>query len=136
MAENETQDIQDFLDELESRVEDIVEDAVTAQVEDAVNCALQDILPEVLGECLSGFEFVLKDGTIVKQKQHMKLFSPDKSKLLLCMGGLKVDGTSLMVQTSISRWEWIATDPSREDAIIALTKVPQAMEDHISVFEL
>lgn len=136
MSENETQDIQDFLDELESRVEDIVEDAVTAQVEDAVNCALQDILPEVLGECLSGFEFVLKDGTIVKQKQHMKLFSPDKSKLLLCMGGLKVDGTSLMVQTSISRWEWIATYPNREDAITALNKVHQAMENQISVFEL
>ena len=129
-------DFEDIIDELTNRVEDIVENAITDQVEDAVICALQDMLPEVLSECFSKFEFTLTDGTIVKPKQHMKLFSPDKSKLLLCFGGLRVDGTSLMVQTRISCWECIATYPSREEAIEALAKVHRAMEDHLSVFEL
>ncbi|MBR6643289.1 MAG: hypothetical protein IKL28_06485 [Lachnospiraceae bacterium] len=136
MAENENFELDDIIDELTNRVEDIVEDAITDQVEDAVICALQDMLPEVLNECFSKFEFILTDGTIVKPKQHMKLFSPDKSKLLLCCGGLRVDGTSLMVQTRISCWEWIATYPSREEAIEALGRVHRAMEDNLSVFEL
>ena len=38
------------------------------QVEDAISCSLQDILPELLRESLSDYEFVLKDGTIVRQK--------------------------------------------------------------------
>lgn len=136
MAENESFELDDIIDELTNRVEDIVEDAITVQVEDAVNCALQDMLPEVLSECFSRFEFMLADGTIVKPKQHMKLLSPDKSKLLLCYGGLRVDGTSLMVQTAIGRWEWIATYSSREEAIETLAKVHRAMEDNLSVFEL
>ena len=121
-------DFEDIIDDMTNRVEDIVEDAVT--------CALQDILPEALSDCFTDFEFILTDGTIVKPKQHMKLFSPDKSKLLLCCGGLRVDGTSLMVQTRISCWESIATYPSREEAIEALVKVHKAMEDNLSVFEL
>lgn len=136
MEENENFELDDIIDELTNRVEDIVEDAVTDQVENAVICALQDMLPEVLNECFSKFEFILTDGTIVKPKQHMKLFSPDKSKLLLCCGGLRVDGTSLMVQTRISCWESIATYPSREEAIEALARVHRAMEDNLSVFEL
>ncbi len=129
-------DIDDIIDELTNRVEDIVEGVIADQVEDAVIGALQDILPEVLSECFTDFEFVLNDGTIVKPKQHMKLFSPDKSKLLLCYWGLRVDGTSLMVQTRISCWESIATYRSREEAIEALVKVKKAMEDNLSVFEL
>ena len=136
MAENEKFELDDIVDELTNRVEDIVEDVIADQVEDAVICALQDILPEVLKECFSEFEFMLADGTVVKPKQHMKLFSPDKSKLLLCYGGLRVDGTSLMVQTRISCWKSIATYPSREEAIEALAKVHRAMEDNLSVFEL
>ena len=41
-----------------------------------------------------------------------------------------------MVQTRISCWEWIATYPSREEAIEALGRVHRAMEDNLSVFEL
>ncbi len=136
MEENKTFDLDDIIDEMTNRVEDIVEDAIADQVEDAVIGALQNILPEVLSECFVDFEFVLNDGTIVKPKQHMKLFSPDKSKLLLCYGGLRVDGTSLMVQTRISCWESIAAYQSRAEAIEALAKVKKAMEDNLSVFEL
>lgn len=124
------------MDELASRIEDAVESAVEDQVADAVINAVQDTLPEVMGECFADFEFVLPNGTIVRPRQYMKLFSPDKTKLLLCYGGLKVDGTTLLVQTRVSSWEAIAVYPSREEAVEALVRVKDAMDAHLEILEL
>ena len=66
----------------------------------------------------------------------MKLLSPDKTKLLLCYGGLRVDGRSLIVQTRISCWETIAVYQSKEDAVEALLKVKKAMDAGAVSFEL
>ena len=124
------------LDELADRIEDAVQNAVEDQVADAVTCALQDVLPETLGESFADFEFVLPNGTIVKPRQHMKVLSPDKSKLLVCYGGLRVDGRTLMVQTRIGSWEGIAVYPSREKAVAALVRVKDAMAAHVELLEL
>ena len=136
MEENKNFDLDSIMDELSSRLEDMIEDALIDQIDSAVTCAVQDAMPEALGESFSDFEFVLKDGTIVRPSQHMKVFSPDKSKLLICYGGLRVDGSSLMIQTRISSWENIAYYQSREEAIEALLKVKNAMESGVSTFEL
>ncbi len=136
MEENKNFDLDSIMDELSSRLEDMIEDALIDQIDSAVTCAVQDAMPEALGESFSDFEFVLKDGIIVRPKQHMKVFSPDKSKLLICYGGLRVDGSSLMIQTRISSWESIAYYQSREEAIEALLKVKNAMESGVSTFEL
>ncbi len=124
------------MDELASRIEDAVESAMEDQITDAVTCALQDVLPEVLGESFADFEFVLPNGTIVRPRQYMKLLSPDKTKLLLCYGGLRVDGETLMVQTRVSSWEAIAVYASREEAVEALVKVKDAMDAHQEMLEL
>ncbi|MBP3568392.1 MAG: hypothetical protein J6K04_04410 [Lachnospiraceae bacterium] len=136
MKENKNFDLDSIMDELSSRLEDMIEDALIDQIDSAVTCAVQDAMPEALRESFSDFEFVLKNGTIVRPKQHMKVFSPDKSKLLICYGGLRVDGSSLMIQTRISSWENIAYYQSREQAIEALLKVKNAMESGVSTFEL
>ena len=136
MEENKNFDLDSIMDELSSRLEDMIEDALIDQIDSAVTCAVQDAMLEALGESFSDFEFVLKDGTIVRPKQQMKVFSPDKSKLLICYGGLRVDGSSLMIQTRISSWENIAYYQSREEAIEALLKVKNAMESGVSTFEL
>ena len=133
---NEELDMDELMDEMAARIEDAVENAVEDQVADAVTCAVQNTLPEVMGECFADFEFVLPNGTIVRPRQYMKLLSPGKTKLLLCYGGLKVDGTTLMVQTRVSSWETIAVYPSREEAIEALAKVKNAMEAHREMLEL
>lgn len=128
---------EDFdMDELASRIEDAVESAVEDQIADAVTCALQDILPEVLGESFADFEFALPNGTVVRPRQYMRLLSPDKTKLLLCYGGLRVDGRSLVVQTRVGSWETIAVYPSREGAVEALVKVKDAMDAHQEMLEL
>lgn len=136
MEENKNFDLDSIMDELSSRLEDMIEDALIDQIDSAVTCAVQGTMPEALGESFSDFEFVLKDGTIVRPKQHMKVLSPDKSKLLTCYGGLRVDGSSLMIQTRISSWENIAYYQSREEAIEALLKTKNAMESGVSTFEL
>lgn len=136
MEENANFHLDSIMDELSSRLEDMIEDVLIDQIDSAVTCAVQDAMPEALGESFSDFEFVLKDGTIVRPKQHMKVFSPDKSKLLICYGGLRVDGSSLMIQTRISSWENIAYYQSREEAIEALLKVKNAMESGVSTFDL
>lgn len=47
--------------------------------------------------------------------------------MLPCYGGLRVDGSSLIVQTSASCWESIAYYKTREEAIKALEKVKDTM---------
>lgn len=132
----ENYDLDTIMDELSSRIEDMIEDVLIDQVEDAVTNAVQEVLSEALSESFSSFEFVLNDGTIVRPRQYMKLFSPDKSKLLLCYGGLRVDGSTLMIQTRISSWESISSYNSKEEAIEALTKVKNAMENNLPSFDL
>lgn len=66
----------------------------------------------------------------------MRLLSPDKSKVLICYGGLRVDGTTLIVQTRISCWEAIASYQTKEEAIAALQKVNNAIKENMDNFEL
>lgn len=129
-------DMDALMDEMAERIEDAVENAVADQVEDAVTCAMQNMLPEVMGECFADFEFVLPNGTIVRPRSCTKVLSPDKSRLLMCYGGVKVDGTTLMVQTRASSWERVAGYRSREEAVEALMKVKNAMDAHVDTLEL
>lgn len=139
MDENKSFDLDNIMDELSSRLEDMIEgvqDVLIDQVDSAVTCAVQEAISEAFGESFSEFEFILKDGTIVRPKQHMKVLSPDKSKLLICYGGLRVRDSSLVIQTGINSWDSIACYQSKEEAIEALTKVKNAMESGVSTFEL
>ncbi len=136
MEDNTVFDFDTIMDELSVRLEDVIEEVLVEQIDNAVTRAVQDAFPEALSESFSDFVFILKDGTIARPRQRMKLFSPDKSKLLLCYGGLRIDGSSLMVQTRISSWESIAYYNSKEEAVEALIKVKNAMDANLSIFEL
>lgn len=136
MEENKNIDFKALMSELSKHLEVMIEDALVDQIEDAVTCAVQDVFEEALSTSLSRFEFVLSDGTVARPKQQMKLLSPDKSKMLLCHGGLRVDGSTLIVQTSTTCWESIAYYTSREEAIDALTRVKNAMLAEATIFEL
>jgi hypothetical protein len=137
-------DMDEWMDELEDRVEEavqnaaenVVDDLLEDRLEEAVFDAVQQAMPEILGESLARFEFQLKDGTIVRPREQTKVLSPDKSKLLLCYGGLRVDGKSLIVQTRLSCWEWIADYPDREAAIAALNRLRLAIEAGEKLVEL
>lgn len=82
-------ELDELMDEMVARIEDAVESAVEDQVTDRGQCRA-GYAAGGHGECFADFEFVLPGGTIVRPRQYMKLLSPDKTKLLLCYGGLKV----------------------------------------------
>ena len=123
MEENKNFDLDGMMDELSSRLEDMIEEILADQVESAVTCAVQDVFDEALHTSLSRFEFVLTDGTIVRPRQSAKIISPDKAKMLPCYGGFRVDGSTLIVQTSATCWESIAIYKTKEEATEALKKV-------------
>ena len=132
MEENGNLDFEGMMDEMSARLEDILEGMLVDQVEGAVTCAVS----ESVNASLSGFEFVLKDGTVVRPRQSLRLLSPDKTKLLPCYGGLRVDGTSLIVQTGPMSWECIACYVSKEEAVSALEKVKNAIFSDAVILEL
>ena len=140
MEENRDFDMDELIDALSERLseqlEEMLEDAVADQIEDAVTCAVQDVFDEALHSSLSRFEFVLDNGTVVRPSQLMKVISPDKSKMLLCYGGLRVDGCSLQVQTSAMCWSEITYYRTREEAIEALQKIKDAMMTDAPICEL
>lgn len=136
MSEREKIDVDELLDEMEDRLREMIEDAVSEalddQLESIVTCAVQDAIEDALGH----FEYVLPDGTLVKRGQQTYVLSPDKSKMLCCRGGLRVDGTCLMIQDGVTCWRDIAVYPSREEAVQALDKVKNAMLARMEIIEL
>ena len=144
MEENKNFDLDSIMDELSSHLDDMIENAVADHIESAVSSAiedtllpnaLEDILSDALNETLSNFEFVLPNGTVVRQRPRMKLLYPDKSKLMPCYGGLYIHGTCLMVQIEPSFWDGIDF-PTKEDALAALDKIKNAMNDEVTLLEL
>lgn len=115
-------------------------DALECTVMDNLESAIHNALPEAFQELFSSVEFVLKDGTVVRPRQHLMLMSPDKTKYISCYGGLRVDetslGPSLIVQTRISSWELVARYPNKEEAVADLLKVKNAMEAGLTTLEL
>lgn len=129
MAEEFDRD--EFMDELKEEMENILQDA------------LSDTLPEIVRESLQDFfaayVFRLPDGTTVAPRERLKLLSPDKTKQLVCMGGFRVSdagrfsscpkGWALEVQTRVSSWENLHIWPEKAQAVAALEKASQAMEE-------
>ena len=143
MEENKNFDLDSIIHELSANLEDMIENAVADHIESAVASAIEDTLPnaleeilsEALNDAISNFEFVLPNGSVIRQRPRMKLLYPNKSRLMPCYGGLHINGTCLMVQIAPSNWDGIAF-PTKEDALAAFEKVKNAMNDGVTLLEL
>lgn len=129
-------DRENLQDILEDSVVDIIEDTLSGMVDMAVTSAVQNSFSEALSESLLHFEFICVDGTKIIPKKQTRVLSPDKTKVLCCYGGLRVDGTALLVQTRVSCWEHIAIYQTKEEATAALLKIKNAIDNNLSVVEL
>ena len=107
-------------DELECRLQEIIEEAV--------NDSIIEFFSEGIEEFLSSHQLALKDGTILQMKQKMRAMTPDKKRVLICYGGMRVVGTSLQIQTRISCWETFWNYETEEQAIAALQKMNAAID--------
>ncbi|MBP3540481.1 MAG: hypothetical protein J6K72_01515 [Clostridia bacterium] len=136
MCENASFDMEALAQELADQLD--LEGAMEDALDDALSSTLPDIVREALEECLADYQFTLPDGTQVAPRQKMRLLSPDKTKQLLCYGGLRVSDTSrwnhlpngwaLEIQTRPCSWEILHIYPAKEEAVAALEKVSAAME--------
>ena len=85
---------------------------------------------------LDSITMELKDGTVLQMRQKTRVMSPDKTKVLICYGGMKVDGRTLMIQTRISCWQDLCCFETSAEAIEALQKVSKAIEQGLPLVEL
>ena len=130
-------------DEMQSMIEDALEtmkdellDEMGERVQEAVNDSLSEIVTEALESFFTSHTLTLSDGTVIQPKEHLKVLSPDKRKLLPCYGGLKVDGKTLVIQTMISSLQGLCWYDTEEEVIAALLKIKDAMQSGEKYLEL
>lgn len=133
----------EMMDDLQTIVEEAVENAMVdlrddleVTLQESISDSISEFFAEGLDEVLHNHPFVLKDGTTIQPRQRTKVLSPDKTRLYPCYGGLRIDGTTLQVQTRISSWNPLCTYQTKEEAVQALLKVKNAMEQGLSIIEL
>ena len=109
MKEEDLDEIRECIEEaIENALEDKLEglaDEIRDLVEEVSYDSVSEAFEEGIEQYLADHEFKLSDGTIIQSRPMTKVMNPDKTKVLICYGGLRVDGCSLVVQTAISRWE-------------------------------
>jgi len=105
-------------------------DELSCEVADAVECAVHDALESALPEALRAcFEELLQP------KPRMMVLSNDKTKYISCYGGLRINGTTLMIQTGYGSWESFRYS-TKEEAKENLLKIKKAMDEGLESIEL
>lgn len=127
------------LDEIMNGIQDAVENAMTDVVEDLIGNigdSVQASVQNAIENMLASFEFTLPNGVKVTPIKKLTVTSPDKTRMFVCYGGLKVDGLTLLVQTRVDCWQPIHVYETQEEAIQALDKVKKAMMDGLGFLDL
>ena len=97
-------EIRDAIEEAMEDAMDNVRDELEETLQESINDSISEFFAEGMEEFLKNHQFILKDGTVIRPRQRTKVLSPDKTRLYPCYGGLRIDGTTLQVQTRISCW--------------------------------
>ncbi len=126
------------LEELSTTLEDSIEEKFE-ELTDSLENSVESSVENAIQNFLSKYGFILPDGTRVISQKQMSLTSPDKTKVLLCYGGLRVEDTSkfsgnyypvgwgLSIQTRIDSWDIIYIYETKDEATKALEKVKNAL---------
>lgn len=129
----------EMMDDLQAMLDDALEDMreeLEDKLQELISDSISEFFAEGMEEVLHNHQFVLKDGTVIQPRQRTKVLSPDKTRLYPCYGGLRIDGTTLQVQTRISSWNNLCAYKTKEEAVEALLKIKDAMENGVSLIEL
>ena len=128
--------LEDKIDDLADEIADQVEDRIHEITDEAVSDSITEFFSEGIEQFLSSHQPELKNGTTLQMRQKTRVMSPDKKKVLICYGGMRVNGKSLMIQTRISCWTDLCSYETEAQAIEALQKVNAAIEQGLSLIEL
>ncbi|MBR2054581.1 MAG: hypothetical protein IJ968_06775, partial [Clostridia bacterium] len=113
----------EMMDDLQAMLEDALEDMreeLEDKLQELISDSISEFFAEGMEEVLQNQQFVLKNGTVIQPRQRTKVLSPDKTRLYPCYGGLRIDGTTLQVQTRISSWNNLCAYKTKEEAVEAL----------------
>ena len=116
----------EMMDDLQAMLEDALEDMreeLEDKLQELISDSISEFFAEGMEEVLQNQQFVLKNGTVIQPRQRTKVLSPDKTRLYPCYGGLRIDGTTLQVQTRISSWNNLCAYKTKEEAVEALLKI-------------
>ena len=103
-----------------------IADEISCEVADAVEAAVHDALPEALRMCIA---------ELLQPKPRTMVLSNDKTKYISCYGGLRIDGTQLMIQTGYASWDRFHY-ATKEEAKENLLKIKKAMDEGLESIEL
>lgn len=118
---------------------------VREEWEEFIECTVASSVRNAVRNILADMECILPDGTHINS---LRLTSPDKTRVLLCYGGLRVEDTSqfsgqhypdgwgLVVQTGMDNWDMLYVYPTKDEAIAALERVKNALDDHLDALDL
>ena len=127
--------LEDRLDDLTDEIADQLEDRMREIVDEAVSDSIGEAFAEGIEDFLSGHQ-LLKDGAVLQTRPRTRVMSPDQKKVLVCYGGLRVDGKSLFIQTRLACWEDLCRYATEEEAAEALRKVNAAIAQGLPLIEL
>ncbi len=133
-------DPEEFMDLLEERIRAIIEECIEDSLEDCFADMARSVMEEVANDALNELPEIISESRAMndpgQHRQKLRLVAPDHSRVLLCYGGLRVDGTTLVVQTRVSSWEPIAVYPDRKQATDALMRVHRAISAGAETLQL
>ena len=128
--------LEDKIEDLSDEIADHMEDRIHEITDEAVNDSIAEFFSEGIEQFMSSHQLETKDGMTLQMRQKTRVMSPDKKKVLICYGGMRVDGKTLMIQTRISCWTDLCSYETEAQAIEALQKVNAAIEQGLSFIEL
>jgi hypothetical protein len=140
MEEAKLEELKSILEEtvsdaMEDKIEEL-SDIIQEKIEECTSDVLSEFIEESIDEFLQTHQFQLPDGTIVKSRNRTKVMSPNGKMVLNCYGGLRVDGKTLMVQERLSSWRGLCYFETETEAVEALKKVNDAIEQGVSLIKL
>ncbi len=140
--------IEESVGELQASIDGMADEVISAldpmaDMEASMGSLTESAVENAVSKVFSEFEFILPDGTRVLPRKRMSLTSPDKTKVLICYGGLRAENTErfnssnipagwgLSVQTGIDSWEIIFVYKTKDEAVSALEKVKNAIDNGV-----
>ncbi len=140
MEDDKLEEIKSFLeDAIENTMEEKLEelaDGIQERIEECTSDLISGAVEDSIETFLENHQFVLPDGTTVQSRNRTKVMSPDGKRVLVCYGGLRIDGKTLQIQERATAWRPLCSFESELEAVEALGKVNDAIEQGVSLLKL
>ena len=131
--------VESAFDEHSYDLADNVADELDDKIDNAIDNSLRENIAEGIEDFFRSGKFVIKTEsgeTVIQAGKRTRVVSPDKTKTLVCYGGVRIDGYVLQIQTRIHSWETLCVYHHLADAKEAVKKINEGNENGVPLIEL